>query len=207
MSKNIYISEKQLSSLISESIKSTLLEYGNEERKSLETIDFNNLMLWVKRNYPNKPEYIQKIIANKIIDAQKRKYKSEVKNFNGAYLIMPKKCKINGESLRAAPMCFPCGNLDTEMNNDGGCLWIEPKFAAYINGYKIKDGRYPCQYNGKECTLYVGTIMNSSKKNPMLRKGLHAGLCRYNDDTGAFQYIQSLFGNVESKPSFTNSFR
>lgn len=206
MSKNIYITEKQFCNLISESVNNIITEEG----KSLDNIDFSNLMLWVKKHYPGKPAYVQEIIAKRILDAQKRKYGVDNKKTGTAFIIAPKPYKLNGEKMIPLPLCFPVGRLKEDMGNTDACLYSEPRFSANIGKFNVNEGRYNCEYKGIPCILYVGRVADPSTANSIISRKKIRGYCLYNDDVEAYKYVQGILGNlgaIKSPSTYSNSFR
>jgi hypothetical protein len=57
----------------------------------------------------------------------------------------------------------------------------------YINHEIIKDGVYPCQFEGKPCTFFYW--------HNEYRVAGHAGLVVYNDDIKSYEYAKKCYEN------------
>ena len=105
--------------------------------------------------------------------------------------IIPSIEKFEGVKGKRLGYTYLHGKLEEECGYDiyriKNCdLPLHYPSSTYINDTEMKDGKYPCHYQGKDCTLY---FWHSSDQRPH-------GLVVYNDDKESCKYAQE---NMDKK--------
>ena len=150
-------------------------------------VDFGDTLAWVEKKRPELSRGAQIKFARNIIAKRQReaikilppdeRTQPAVESREPVYQIWGDYDKSPYDAIRPS-FCYAHGNLESDMHFD--VFTIESSFDVNMaDEHFAKLGKYKCIYKGKYCTLEV-----------FIQRGMPFGLCYYDDDIEAKEYVE-----------------